>query len=99
VNHCGSVLSDVRDYFRREFDRIVENRRAKQRQSLIREEVVEENVVHNIDSENDEKLQRAIHALQKTDKYSSTKNRETYVITEEHILRNISPLGRRDRQT
>jgi hypothetical protein len=80
VNHCGSVLSDVRDYFRCEFDRIVENRRAKQRQSLIREEVaVEENVVHNIDSENNEKLQRAIHALQKTDKYSSTKNRGTYV--------------------
>jgi hypothetical protein len=62
VKHCGSVPSDVWDYFCRGLDRTTESRKARQRQQLLREEVAAEgNVVHNIDSDNDEELQRAIH--------------------------------------
>jgi hypothetical protein len=74
VEHCGSIPSDMWDYFRRELHRSIENKRARQWQSLLREEVAaqenvvhdidsenEENVVHDIDSKNDEELQRAMH--------------------------------------
>jgi hypothetical protein len=55
MKHCGSVPSNIRDYFRCDLDRTSENRRARQQQSLLREEVgAEGNVVHNIDSDNDE---------------------------------------------
>jgi hypothetical protein len=48
VKHCGSVPPDMRDYFRRDLDRTTENMRARQRQSLLREEVLAEgNVIHN----------------------------------------------------
>jgi hypothetical protein len=61
VKHCGSVPPDVQDYFHPNLNRTAENRRAWQRQSLLREEVaVEGNVVHNIDSDNDEELQHEI---------------------------------------
>jgi hypothetical protein len=62
VKHCGSILPDVRDYFHRDLDRTAENKRARQRQSLLREKVaIKGDVAHNIDSDNDEELQRAIH--------------------------------------
>jgi hypothetical protein len=62
VKHCGSVPPDVGYYFCRELDRTAENRRVRQRQSLLREEVATEgNVVHDIDSDNDDELQCAIH--------------------------------------
>jgi hypothetical protein len=49
VKHCGSVPPKVRDYFRCELDRSDEKKRARQRQSLLREEVAAEvNVVHDI---------------------------------------------------
>jgi hypothetical protein len=57
VKYCGSVSLDVRDYFRRDLDRSAQNRRARQRQTMLREEVAAEgNVVHNIDSDNDKEL-------------------------------------------
>jgi hypothetical protein len=62
VKYCGSVPPDVQDYFCHDINRTTENRRARQRQSLLREEVATEgNVVHNIDSDNDEELECAIH--------------------------------------
>jgi hypothetical protein len=62
VKHCESVPPNVRDYFHRDLDRSAQNRRAMQQQSMLREEVAaERNVVYNIDSDNDEELQRAIH--------------------------------------
>jgi hypothetical protein len=71
VKHCGSVPLDVRDYFHRDLDRTTENRRARQRQSLLREEVaVEGNVVHNIDSDNDEELQYVIHLSREEAQYA-----------------------------
>jgi hypothetical protein len=70
VKHCGSVPPDVQDYFRHELDRTAENRRARQRRSLIREEVATDgNAVHDIDSENDEELQRAIHVSREEAQY------------------------------
>jgi hypothetical protein len=71
VKHCGSIPQDVRDYFRHELDRTAENRRARQRQSLLREEVVAEgNVIHDIDSNNDEELQCAIHVSREEVQYA-----------------------------
>jgi hypothetical protein len=62
VKHCGSVPPDVRDYFCHDLDRSAQNRRARQQQSMLQEEIaVKGNVVHNIDSDNDEELQHAIH--------------------------------------
>jgi hypothetical protein len=62
VKHCGSISPDVRDYFHRDLDRSAQNRRARQQQSMLREEVAADgNVVHNINSDNDEELQCAIH--------------------------------------
>jgi hypothetical protein len=62
MKHCGSVPIDVQDYFCHDLDRAVENRMTRQRQSLLREEVAAKgNVVHNIDSDNVEELQCAIH--------------------------------------
>jgi hypothetical protein len=71
VKHCGSVPPDVRDYFRRGLDRSTHNRRARQRQSMLREEVAtEKNVVHNIDSNNDEELQCEIHLSRNKAQYA-----------------------------
>jgi hypothetical protein len=62
VKHCSCVTPDVRDYFRRELDRIADRKKTKNKKRLLREEVaVEGNVVHDIDS-NDEELQHALHA-------------------------------------
>jgi hypothetical protein len=61
----------MQNYFHRDLDRTAENRRARQRQSLLREEVATEwNVVHNIDSANDEELQRAIHLSREEAQYA-----------------------------
>jgi hypothetical protein len=71
VKHCGNVPSDVLDYFRHDLGRIAENRRARQRQSLLREEVtVGGNVVHDIDSNNDEELQHVIHLSREEAQYA-----------------------------
>jgi hypothetical protein len=71
VKHCESVPPDVRDYFPRDLDRSAQNRRARQRQSMLREEVAADgNVVHNIDSNNDEELQRAIHISREGEQYA-----------------------------
>jgi hypothetical protein len=71
MKHCGSVSPDVRDYFRRDLDRSTQNRRARQQQSMLREEVAAEgNVVHNIDSDNNEELQRAIHLYREEAQYT-----------------------------
>jgi hypothetical protein len=71
VKHCGSVPPDVQDYFHRGLDRTAKNRRARQRQSLLREEVATQgNVVHNIDSDNNEELQRAIHISREEAQYA-----------------------------
>jgi hypothetical protein len=65
------VPLDVRDYFRRELDRTTENRRARQEQSMLREEVATEgNVVHDIDSNNNEELQHAIHVSREEAQYA-----------------------------
>jgi hypothetical protein len=69
--HCGSVPLDVRDYFRRDLDRSTQNRRVRQWQSTLREEVAAEgNVVHNIDWDNDEELQCAIHLSREEAQYA-----------------------------
>jgi hypothetical protein len=71
VKHCGSVPPDVRDYFCCNLDRTAQNKRARQRESLLREEVaVEGNVVRNIDSNNDDELQRAIHLSREETQYA-----------------------------
>jgi hypothetical protein len=71
VKHFGSVAPNVRDYFRRDLDRSAQNRRASKRQSILREEVAAEgNVVHNINSDNDEKLQCAIHISREDAQYA-----------------------------
>jgi hypothetical protein len=55
----------------RELDRSAEKKRARQRQSLLREEVaVEGNVVHDIDSENNKELQCAIHVSREEEQYA-----------------------------
>jgi hypothetical protein len=71
VKHCGSVSPDVQDYFRCDLDRTDENKSARQRRSLLREEIaVKGNVAHNIDSNNDEELQRAIHISREEAQYA-----------------------------
>jgi hypothetical protein len=71
VKHCGSIPLDARDYFRHDLDRTAQNRKVRQQQQLLREEVAaERNVVHNIDSDNDRKLQRAIHLSREEAQYA-----------------------------
>jgi hypothetical protein len=73
VKYCDSVPLDVRDYFRRDLDRSAQNRRARQRRSksMLREEIATEgNVFHNIDLDNDEELQRAIHLSREEAQYA-----------------------------
>jgi hypothetical protein len=71
VKHYGSVPPDVRGYFCRDLDRSAQNRRARQWRSMVREEVAAEgNVVHNIDSDNDEELQRTIHLSREEVQYA-----------------------------
>jgi hypothetical protein len=55
VKHCSCVPLDIRDYFRRELDRTADRKKSKQNERLIRDEVAAEgNVVHDIDSEDEE---------------------------------------------
>jgi hypothetical protein len=71
VKHCCSVPSEVRDYFHHEIDRSAEKKRARQRLTLLREEVAAEgNVVDDIDSENNEELQHAIHVSRDEEQYA-----------------------------
>jgi hypothetical protein len=71
MKHCGSVPLNVREYFHRDLDRIAQNRRARQRESLLREEVAAEGyVVHNIESDNDDELQRAIQLSREEVQYA-----------------------------
>jgi hypothetical protein len=70
VKHCGSVPPEAWDYFCRELDRSTEKKRARQRQSLLREEVATEgNVIHDIHSENDKELECAIHVSRGEEQY------------------------------
>jgi hypothetical protein len=60
--HCFCVPPDVRDYFQCDLDQTTDRKKTKNKERLLREEVVaESNVVHDIDSD-DEELQRALHA-------------------------------------
>jgi hypothetical protein len=62
VKHCLCVPPYIPDYFKRELDRAADRRKTKKKERLLREEVATEgNVVHDIDSD-DEELQRALHA-------------------------------------
>jgi hypothetical protein len=71
VKHYGSVPLDIRNYFHHDLDRTTQNRKARQRQQLLREEVAAEgNVVHNIDSDNYEELQCAIHLSREEAQYA-----------------------------
>jgi hypothetical protein len=55
VKHCSCVPPDVRDYFRCELDRTADRKKSNQKERLLREEVTAEgNVVHDIDSEDEE---------------------------------------------
>jgi hypothetical protein len=55
----------VHDYFCHDLYRTVENKSARQQQSLLREEVaVKGNVIHDIDSDNDEELQHVQYIFQ-----------------------------------
>ena len=69
---CASVPPDVHDFFCRNLDRAAERRRTRQRESLLREEAAAEgNTIHEIDSDNDEELQRALHASGEEEAYAS----------------------------
>ncbi|KAK3120534.1 hypothetical protein QOZ80_9AG0689520 [Eleusine coracana subsp. coracana] len=69
VVSCGRVPPDVRDYYRRELDRIVERKKEKQWDNLRREEVVrEKNVVHEIND--DEVLQRVLDMSREEEAYA-----------------------------
>jgi hypothetical protein len=71
VKHCGSVPPDVRDYFYRDHDKNTENKKARPHQSLLREEVATKgNVIHNIDSDNNEELQHVIHLSREEAQYA-----------------------------
>jgi hypothetical protein len=62
VKHYSCVPPDVHVYFRRGLDQTSDRKTAKNRERLLREEVATEgNVVHGVDSDNEE-LQRALHA-------------------------------------
>ena len=68
---CVSVPPDVRDFYRRDLDRAAERRRTRQRESLLREEAAAEgNTVHEVDSDNDEELQAALHASRQEEEYA-----------------------------
>jgi hypothetical protein len=55
VKHCLSVPPDVHDYFRHELNRTTDMKKSKEKKKLLREEVAAEgNVVHDIDSDDDE---------------------------------------------
>jgi hypothetical protein len=70
VKHCSCVPLDVRDYFRHELDRGADRKKTKQNERLLREEVAAEgNVVHDIDSD-DEELQRALHASREEEQFA-----------------------------
>jgi hypothetical protein len=70
VKHCSSVPPDVRDYFRCELYRTADRKKSKPKERLLREEVAAEvNVVHDIDSD-DEELQRGLHASQEEEQFA-----------------------------
>jgi hypothetical protein len=54
----------VHDYFCHDLYRTVENKSARQQQSLLREVAVKGNVIHDIDSDNDEELQHVQYIFQ-----------------------------------
>jgi hypothetical protein len=69
-SHCSCVAPDVHDYFQRELDRMADRKMSKQKERLLREEVAAEgNVIHDIDSE-DEELQRALYASREEAQYA-----------------------------
>jgi hypothetical protein len=69
-SHCSCVAPDVHDYFQRELDRMADSKMSKQKKRLLREEVAAEgNVIHDIDSE-DEELQRALYASREEAQYA-----------------------------
>ncbi|GJN09869.1 hypothetical protein PR202_ga27916 [Eleusine coracana subsp. coracana] len=58
VIHCSNVPPDIRNYYRRELDRIVARKKDIQRDNLRREEVARGgDVVHDINDDEDEVLQ------------------------------------------
>lgn len=71
VVHCASVPPEVRDYFRRALDKTVEKKRMKQKERILREEAAAEgNVEHDVDSDDDEDLQRGLHASRQEEEYA-----------------------------
>jgi hypothetical protein len=70
VKHCSCVPPDVHDYFQHQFDRTTDRKKSKQKKRVLREEVAAEgNVIHDIDSD-DEELQRALHASRKEEQFA-----------------------------
>jgi hypothetical protein len=70
VKHCSSVPPDVHDYFLQELDRTVDRKKSKQKERLLREEVVTEgNVIHDIDFDDDE-FHRAFHASREDEQFA-----------------------------
>jgi hypothetical protein len=62
VKHYSFVPPNVHDYFRCELDQIADKKKPKPKERLLKEEVAAEgNVVHDIDSD-DEELQCALRA-------------------------------------
>jgi hypothetical protein len=71
VKHCSGVPPNVRNYFYRNLDRTAQNRRARQWESLLSEEVAAEgNMGRNIDSNNDDELQHTIHLSREKAQYA-----------------------------
>jgi hypothetical protein len=70
VKHCSCVPPDVHDYFQHQFDQTTDRKKSKQKKRVLREEVAAEgNVIHDIDSD-DEELQRALHASRKEEQFA-----------------------------
>ncbi|GJN05321.1 hypothetical protein PR202_ga22940 [Eleusine coracana subsp. coracana] len=68
--HYSNVPSNVCDYYRRELDRIVTRKKYIQRDNLRREEVAREgNVVHDINDDEDEVLQRVLDLSREEEAY------------------------------
>ncbi|KAK3130342.1 hypothetical protein QOZ80_6BG0492250 [Eleusine coracana subsp. coracana] len=61
------VPHDVRDYFRRELDRTADKRRSRQQERLRREKITVEG---NVDDEDEEELQRALHESWEEEAYA-----------------------------
>jgi hypothetical protein len=71
VKHCESVPPYVGDFFHHEVHRTGEKKKTKLRGTLLRGEVASDgNVVHQVDSDNDEKLQQVLHASWEEEQYA-----------------------------